>query len=192
MPRDPAPIDVATLVTIAVGCRRQERLRFTYRSGSSATASRLVEPHRLVAHGHKWYLVAYDNERDDWRTFRLDRIGEVTNTGARFVHNDPPDAAAMVAEGIAIRVYDTHVRVRLQLPPSRVPRVIPPTVGVIDPEESDAETTVVRIGGEATWIAHYLASLECRFEVLDSDDVRRELFALGQRFVHDHAEVAQA
>ena len=60
MPRDPAPIDVATLVTIAVGCRRQERLRFTYRSGSSATLSRLVEPHRLVAHGHKWYLVAYD------------------------------------------------------------------------------------------------------------------------------------
>ena len=62
---------------------------------------------------------------------------------------------------------------------------------MIDPEESDAETTVVRIGGEATWIAHYLASLECRFEVLDSDDVRRELFALGQRFVHDHAEVAR-
>jgi predicted DNA-binding transcriptional regulator YafY len=192
VPRDPAPLDVATLVAIAVACRRQERLRFTYRSGSSATASRLVEPHRLVAHGHKWYLVAFDNERADWRTFRLDRIGEVINTGARFVHTDPPDAAAMVAEGIAIRVYDTHVRVRLQLPPSRVPRVIPPTVGVIDPDESDETTTVVRIGGDADWVARYLASLECGFEVLDSDDVRRELHALGERLVRDHAQVGQA
>jgi predicted DNA-binding transcriptional regulator YafY len=191
VPRDPAPLDVATLVTIAVACRRQERVRFTYRSGSSATASRLVEPHRLVAHGHKWYLVAFDNERRDWRTFRLDRIDEVSNTGARFVHDDPPDAAAMVAEGIAIRVYDSHVRVRLHLPAARVPRVIAPTVGVIDPEESDATTTVVRIGGEPRWIAHYLASLECGFDVLDSDDVRRELLTLGERLVREHAGVGQ-
>jgi len=50
----------------------------------------------------------------------------------------------------------------------------------------------VRIGGDADWLAHYLASLECEYEVLDSDDVRRELHALGQRLVRDHAEVVQA
>ena len=130
----------------------------------------------------RWYLVAFDLDRDDWRTFRVDRVGTPAPTGARNAERDRPDAAALVAEGVAVRVYETQVRVRC-------PRLAGPcgsvrsrrTIGVIEPGPADATTTVVRLGGDADWLARYLASLPFRFEVLDSDEVRRELAVLAEQ-----------
>ena len=70
---------------------------------------------------------------------------------------------------------------RVHAPPDRVAREIAPTVGVIEPGPADAMTTVVRLGGDADWLARYLASLPFRFEVLDSDEVRRELAVLAEQ-----------
>ena len=60
----------------------------------------------------RWYLVAFDLDRDDWRTFRVDRVGPPAPTGARNAERESPDAAALVAEGVAVRVYETQVLVR--------------------------------------------------------------------------------
>ncbi len=86
--QDPTTTDVAILMTLAQACRREERLRFDYRTGDDRTSRRHVEPHRLVSLRSRWYLVAFDLDRDDWRTFRVDRVGPPGG------HRLPLDAAS--------------------------------------------------------------------------------------------------
>lgn len=77
-------VDPAVLTDLALTCRREERLTFTYTAADGRTSTREVEPHRLVSLGRRWYLVAYDLTRHDWRTFRVDRLTASATTGARF------------------------------------------------------------------------------------------------------------
>ena len=65
-------------------CRDSERLEFGYTAADGGRTDRHVEPLRLVPLGRRWYLVAYDLTRHDWRSFRLDRLDRPRNTGARF------------------------------------------------------------------------------------------------------------
>ncbi len=174
-----AHTDTAILMALADACRRQHRVRFDYRAGDDRTSRRHVEPHRLVSVRSRWYLVAFDLDRDDWRTFRVDRVGPPAATGARSTERDTPDAAALVAEGVAVRVYDTQARIRLAVPPEVAAREIAPTVGFIERDPGGPTTCIVTIGGDADWIARYLASLPFSFQVLDSDHVRSELRTLA-------------
>ena len=182
-PDDARPTDITILMALAQACHRQVRLRFDYRTGDDRTGRRHVEPHRLVSLRNRWYLVAFDLDRDDWRTFRVDRVDGPGPTGARSVPRDAPDAAALVAEGVAVRAYDTQARVRFPVPPDVVAAEIGPTIAVIEPGPPDATSTVVVIGGDADWVARYLAGLPFPFEVLDSDDVRREITLLAHRLL---------
>ena len=93
-----APLDHAVLSTLALGCRDRERVRFDYVAAAGSPSSRLVEPAQLVALGRRWYLVGYDLDRHDWRTFRLDRLGTAHSTGTAFAPRTPPfdDVAAFV------------------------------------------------------------------------------------------------
>ncbi len=77
-------VDPQCLTTIASACRDHERLRFAYRSRDGEATRRLVEPHSLVNLGRRWYLVAWDCNREDWRTFRVDRISRPAAAGGRF------------------------------------------------------------------------------------------------------------
>ncbi|ARF62294.1 MULTISPECIES: YafY family protein [Streptomyces] len=101
---DGSTIDPRTLTTLASAVTGRERLRFAYLSGDGTPSKRLVEPCRLVSAGQRWYLVAYDLGREDWRTFRVDRVGEPYATGARFAPRPlpvegPPDAPAAGPDG---------------------------------------------------------------------------------------------
>jgi predicted DNA-binding transcriptional regulator YafY len=178
------PADLDVLVVIAVACRRPERLRFTYLDGQGNTTDRLVEPFRLVYTARQWYLVAYDSSRQDWRTFRVDRISEPKGTGVPFERTDVPDAAALVARGVALAAHAIQARVRLYATAEEAARHVGPTVGVV--ESSDGETTIVAIGGDVDWIASYVAGLQCRFEVLEPPEVRARVRALGTRLARDH------
>src|SRR6201996_523243 len=106
-------LDPGALTTIALGCRDSERMRFTYTAASGAQTARHVEPHRLVSLGRRWYLVGYDLDRQDWRSFRLDRLTEPRGTGTRFRPRELPaeDAAAFVRAGIGTlwAVYEVEV-----------------------------------------------------------------------------------
>ncbi len=73
---DGATVAPSTLTALAGAVTARERLRFGYRAGDGAETKRLVEPDRLVSTGHRWYLVAYDLGREDWRTFRVDRVSD--------------------------------------------------------------------------------------------------------------------
>src|SRR3954467_15558360 len=97
----PAPgptVDPQHLTTIAAACRDTECIRFGYRSRDGTETRREVEPHSLVNLGRRWYLVGWDRDREDWRTFRIDRLSHPRPTGARFTPRTVPakDAAAYV------------------------------------------------------------------------------------------------
>ncbi|MFJ9040376.1 helix-turn-helix transcriptional regulator [Streptomyces sp. NPDC102406] len=91
---DGATIAPETLTVIASAAAGTERLRFHYRAADGTETRRLVEPVRLVSTGRRWYLVAYDIDRDDWRTFRVDRVSEPFATGARFAPREVPEGDA--------------------------------------------------------------------------------------------------
>jgi predicted DNA-binding transcriptional regulator YafY len=67
-------VDAGVLASLALACRDQLRVAFAYRDSRGQDTARTVEPQGLVHTGSRWYLVAWDPAREDWRTFRLDRI----------------------------------------------------------------------------------------------------------------------
>ena len=175
---DVPPVNVETLSAAALACRRFERLRFDYQDANDVATNRLVDPYRVVFTARQWYLVAFDGTRDDWRTFRVDRISEPRLTGTRFVPNpDAPNPADLVARGVAVGAYALQAVVRLHAPLERAAELLPATVAVLE-RETDT-TTIARIGGDADWIARYLAGLNCNFEVLEPEEVRTELVAIA-------------
>lgn len=168
-------LDTDLLVTTAQACRRSERMRFDYVDSAGRGTERHVEPLQLVFASRRWYLVARDRDRDAWRTFRVDRIRRPVLTGLRFEHVDPPDAAALVAEGLAVSSYRWQAKVLLKIKHEEAVRVVSPTVGIVTPTRGG---TLLRIGADdLPWIARYLSSLACRFTVLDPVELREALRA---------------
>jgi predicted DNA-binding transcriptional regulator YafY len=98
-----ATVDADALAVLAMACRDNEQVRFDYRRRDGDEAARLVEPHTLVSAGRRWYLVAWDVRRADWRTFRLDRLSGPRLGGVRFKPRELPasDPAAFVHQSIA-------------------------------------------------------------------------------------------
>ncbi|MGE3285203.1 MAG: helix-turn-helix transcriptional regulator [Pseudonocardia sp.] len=119
-------VDPAALTVVAQACRDAERLEFDYIAADGARTQRLAEPHRLVPLGRRWYLVAYDLHRHDWRSFRLDRLAEPRRTGARFRPRELPadDAAAFVRAGMRNIPAAYTVEVLVHAPADRVRGVI--------------------------------------------------------------------
>ncbi|WKX69603.1 YafY family protein [Streptomyces sp. XD-27] len=127
--------DPAVLTELASTCRDSERLRFEYRDHGGGTTRRTVEPHRLVCAQRRWYLVAWDVEREDWRTFRADRITPRPPHGPRFTPRRPPaeDLAAYVSEGVSTRAYTERATVLLKVSAEVAAEGVSPTAGVLEP-----------------------------------------------------------
>lgn len=140
-------VDPDVLVAVAGAARDHQRLRMDYRSHDGTTRRREVEPHRLVLGGRRWYLVAWDLERADWRTFRLDRVTPVVPTGPRFLPRDPPDAdpAAYVARGVTVRPYPHRARLTVLASAAEVSEYLAPSVATIT--VVDADRCEVEVGG---------------------------------------------
>ncbi|MGW1143423.1 helix-turn-helix transcriptional regulator, partial [Streptomyces zhihengii] len=133
---EPSAVDPGVLTDLANACRDSERLRFEYRDHGGSSTRRTVEPYRLVCTERRWYLVAWDVERDDWRTFRADRITPRPPHGPRFPPRTPPaeDLAAYVSRGVSTRAYATHAVVRLLVPLERATERISPSAGTLEAE----------------------------------------------------------
>jgi predicted DNA-binding transcriptional regulator YafY len=175
-----AAIDADALVTIARACRDHERLAFGYQARDGSESTRRVEPHRLVQAGNRWYLVARDIDRADWRTFRLDRISAPRPTGIRFVLIDPPDAAAFVANAVSTAPYRYHARVLLQAPRAAIAAQLPPTVGTL--EAADASTCMLTTGHDSLHVlTFHLTNLGCDFTVLEPPELIDHVHALAAR-----------
>lgn len=129
-------IDPAVLTELANACRDTERLRFEYRDHGGSTTRRTVEPHRLVCSERRWYLVAWDVDRADWRTFRADRIVPTPPHGPRFVPRQPPaeDLAAYVSKGVSTAAYATEATIRLHVPLAEAAAAVGAADGVLTEE----------------------------------------------------------
>ncbi|WP_401000145.1 helix-turn-helix transcriptional regulator [Agromyces sp. GXQ0307] len=107
----PAPsVDSDLLGRLALCCRDAERIRMKYTDATGASSTRSIEPHRLVPLGRRWYLLAWDRDRDDWRTFRLDRIDDVFQTRVRFAPHPLTDDEALERVQRAVRWREQAVR----------------------------------------------------------------------------------
>lgn len=149
MPSGGPAVDASVLTAVAATCRAHEQLRFDYASHSGTASVRRVEPHRLVHTGRRWYLVAYDLDRSDWRSFRVDRMQPRIPTGPRFQPRPLPadDLAAFVSRGISTRAYRYRARFTLQVPIEVAADRIPPTVGTL--EERDDESCTLHAGSNS-------------------------------------------
>jgi len=173
--------DPDCLVILAQACRRRERIRLMYCDREGTRSLRHLEPLRLV-HAHwRWYLVAFDLDRDDWRTFRVDRATAPMATGVRSVDRDGPDPVDLVRSAVTVAPYEIQATVRLHLPLADAEHTSAARYGVL---EADGDTTLLRTGGnDAEWMAAYLAGLPCRVEVLEPDEVREALRHHVERLV---------
>jgi predicted DNA-binding transcriptional regulator YafY len=178
----PAPsVDAESLTTIARACRHCERLEFRYqRSPDTEPSQRLVEPHRLVQAGYRWYLVARDTGHGDWRTFRADRISGPRSTGVRFVPQDPPDAAAFVARSVTTAPYRYQARLLLHAPLQTVAELVPPTTGLVEPAGDD-RCILITGSDSLDGIAFHTATLGLEFTVLEPPELAERMRQLAAR-----------
>lgn len=175
-------IDPERLTVLAAAVTNRERLRFGYRAGNGAESRRQVEPHRLVAAGRRWYLVAYDNGREDWRLFRVDRIRDPQPTGVRTEPRELPaeDAAAYTADKLSKLAPSYRAVATLHVPLEDVAGRLGERPG--DLERVDERTCRLHsAAGSLEWLAFRLAVLGCEFEVHDPPELIAYLDALGAR-----------
>ena len=170
------------LTAIAAACRDRERLRFGYVRRDGEEGHREVEPHALVNRGRRWYLLAWDCRRDDWRTFRVDRIAKPTSSGTRFAPRALPaqDAAIFVQQSIASAPNRFEALVTLQAPAEEIAGRISPQWGELEP--IDARTCRYRTGDDdLRWLALRLAMLGVDFEVHEPPELIEQLQLLADR-----------
>jgi predicted DNA-binding transcriptional regulator YafY len=175
-------VDSGVLTSVALACRDSERLRFEYTAASGEHTARHVEPHRLVSLGRRWYLAGYDLDRQDWRSFRLDRLTGPAGTGARFRPRDlpAPDAAAFVRAGIGSARAVFEVEAVVEAPASRVRERIGrwATVEDIDDTRCRVRMTVDSLD----WPTMALGVAGADFHVVSPPELLGHLHDWGRRF----------
>jgi predicted DNA-binding transcriptional regulator YafY len=177
---DGPSVDPAVLTAVASASAGEQRLRFAYRAADGSASRRRVEPGRLVTAGRRWYLVGYDNDADDWRTFRVDRITDPVLTGQRFAARLPGDADP--AEFAASMLYATAPVYRavatLQLPAGQVRE----RLGSGEVEATGEHSCRLSTAPDTLeWLAAQLIRLGCEFEVHEPPELIGHLTALAAR-----------
>lgn len=173
------PVDPEALMTLARACRDEVEAGFDYPSGDHVRRRR-TEPYRLVSSDRRWYLLAYDLDRDDWRTFRVDRMTGVSVRTWRFRPREAPDAAAYVQEGVASRVYPHRARFLLHAPAETVRGQISASAAVVQPRGSD-RCEVLSGGENLDFVLMHVLLLGHDFEVLDPPELADRCRALAER-----------
>jgi predicted DNA-binding transcriptional regulator YafY len=171
------------LTAIAGACRDHERLRFDYRDHHDTASLRDVEPHRLVNWGRRWYLVAWDVDRGDWRTFRVDRLTPRTPNGPKCAPRQPPgdDIAAYVSRGVSTAAWRHQAHVVVHASAQVVTDLINPAIGVV--EAIDEHHCQLTTGGSTiNSVAVHLGLLNLDFEVVDPPELIAAVAALADRY----------
>ncbi|MBB3050703.1 putative DNA-binding transcriptional regulator YafY [Prauserella isguenensis] len=182
---EPRGIDADLLGALAAACRDAEVVSFRY-TGRRGASARRVEPQRLLVAEGRWYLTAHDLGPDAPRTFRLDRMGDVTATGHRFVPRpQPDDPVAHLRESFAAASYRYTAHVTVELPESEVRRWVPALPGELTGDgpgrcrarvSADSAELVVQYAASVAAVA---AARGARVTVDAGPDVAEPLRSLG-------------
>ena len=177
-------VDAAMLLAaMPDACRDHEKLRFGYRSREGVATEREVEPHRLVHTGRRWYLAAWDGARNNWRTFRVDRIQGKISAGSRFAPRRPPEGgfAAYVARSVSFTPYPQRATILLRAPLEAAAQRIPSAAGML--EAVDEHTCLFHAGScSFETLSVYLAWIGFEFEVREPPELVNCLRELADRF----------
>jgi predicted DNA-binding transcriptional regulator YafY len=178
-----ATVDPDVLTMLAGVCRDHLLLRFDYDDRRGGASQRRVEPHRLVNAGRRWYLVAWDPDRTDWRTFRVDRMRPHLTAGRSFAPRDLSDDAvvALVSRGVPPAARRYQARVTVHAPASVIAERIGPWVGTV--AAVDEATCILDTGAESLDIlAVHLGMLDAEFSVTEAPELANHLLLLAGRY----------
>jgi predicted DNA-binding transcriptional regulator YafY len=179
-------VDPIVLAMLASCCRDHEILAFDYRNRAEEISARRVEPHNLVTIQGHWYLLAYDPDRADWRTFRIDRIGNPSRTRRNFVPRElpAPDAATYLTRSFASAQYRYTARITVRLPAETVrARLFASIPGDIDID--GAEECTIRLSADSVeLVVQYIAAiaaLGAEFTVDAPEEIIHRVWDLGRQ-----------
>ncbi|TDO08308.1 putative DNA-binding transcriptional regulator YafY [Mycobacterium sp. BK086] len=177
-PEAESPVDPEILMTLARACRDREHVAADYVDRAGVASSRRLEPYQLVTTGRRWYLLAFDRDREDWRSLRLDRMADVRARGTTFTARPAPDAAAYVRRAITTSPYRHIARVRYHATKEVMAQHFSPTSVTI--EDDGPDTCIVVAGADdPRTLVLYLAMPDIAFEVLESDAVADGALAMS-------------
>ncbi|MFL6144790.1 MAG: helix-turn-helix transcriptional regulator [Labedaea sp.] len=173
-------VDSDLLVLLARACRDRTRVRFVYETRAGVAGERTVEPVRLVATARRWYLMAWDVDRDDWRTFRLDRTRAAVASTWRFRAREHPDPVAFVQQGVTAAPYRHVVRALVAASLTEVGAVVPPQVASVE-AAADGRTLLVSGSDDLDSLAFHLARLPWPVDVLEPAELTAAAHRLAKR-----------
>lgn len=175
-------VDGEVLLEVGRACRDHQRLRFDYTAKDGAQTRRDTEPHRLVSWGRRWYVVAWDLDRDAWRTFRLDRLTPKIPVGPRFTPRELTDEQvdALLSPFAENRTWPAQGSVILHAPARDVARWLGLDQGTVT--ALTADSCRVDIG---SWsygsLAAWLLLFEADFEVLGPPELTQAFEQIATR-----------
>jgi predicted DNA-binding transcriptional regulator YafY len=179
-PSRDTPVEPDVLMTLARACRDREHVSSRYVDIRGNETQRRLEPYQLVTTGRRWYLLAYDRDKQDWRSLRLDRMSDVRAMGTTFIAREAPDAATYVRRSISSSPYRYIARIRFDAPESVVARHFSPASVTIEPDGADA--CIVTAGADdPEMMVFYFASVGCDFQVLEPQEVVDAVAAVTAR-----------
>jgi predicted DNA-binding transcriptional regulator YafY len=176
------PVAASVLTAIAAAIRDRRRLRFKYHSHAGGSSRRSAEPQRLIHTRGRWYLVAWDLDRSDWRTFRADRMEPSAHTGPRFAARADPDddLAGYVERGLGQATWQRVARVKIHAAADHVIAHVPPAVIV---EAIDEHTCYANVGSDSAHdLALWLGLIDADFEAGADRELADELRQLAARY----------
>lgn len=175
-----AAVDIEVLLAVSEACRRRECLRFDYAGRGGPESRREAEPYRLICFNRRWYLVAFDLGREDWRTFRVDRLRPRTPLGRRFEQRAIPhgDALTYLEHQLSAEAWSVRAVFRLRVGADRAAQNVWPGMGAIEPEGADS--CLLHLGApDARELCWMITSVNLDFEVVEGpreliEDLRRQ------------------
>lgn len=178
---DPGPsVDADSLTAISAAIRAAETLRFDYRSHAGDETRRSVEGHRIAHWSRKWYLVGWDADRADWRTFRIDRMSLRTPNGPRFTHRSSPDGdvVAYLRRTMGFAMWPHRCVIRAHVPAEDLAGRVE---GIVTP--IDEHTCRLEMGSDSYALAALVVGmLDVEFEVEFPPELVTHLQVLAGRF----------
>jgi len=175
-------VDLAVLSAIAGAIRASERLRFDYVDHNGRQSMRTAEPQRLVVWGRRWYLLGWDTDRADWRTFRVDRINPRTQTGPRFTPRSLSDdeASRFVQRSAGSATWRYRARIRIHAPVDQVRALLPLAV---EASADGPDRCIIEAGSDTPHqLALYVGLLDTDFDILEPPDLAEAFIRLAARY----------
>ncbi|GAB7051708.1 helix-turn-helix transcriptional regulator [Catenuloplanes indicus] len=170
-------VDAEVLLTVGAAVRAREVLRFGYKD-----VVRRCEPHHVVMWGGRWYLVGWDTDRDDWRTFRVDRMTPRTPNGSRFTPRElpAPDVATYIAERFAAPEMPCTGTVVLAAPAAQIMPWVRPT-DLVEPLGDDRCRLTL---SSWSWVglAATMGMFDVELEIEGPAELREAAIRLARRY----------